>query len=203
MLQLNKDAFYDAIRPRLFAGSIKAGQFAGLETITDYYAKRYTDKHWLAYLLATTHHETAKTWQPIDEHGSDKYFFEMYDKAGKRPHVAADLGNVMPGDGVRYHGRGYVQLTGRANYAAFSKVLTLDLVSHPEKAKEPATAAKILVEGSVRGLFTGKKLADYFVGVREDQRNARRIINGLDKAELIAGYYNAFKDALHPSLLTV
>ena len=54
-----------------------------------------------------------------------------------------DLGNVRPGDGVRYHGRGYIQLTGRANYTAASKALKVDLLRHPEQAATPQYGFRI------------------------------------------------------------
>jgi putative chitinase len=89
---------------------------------------------YVAYALATAYLETAHTMQPIEEFGGPAYFFRMYDKAGNRPAVAAQLGNTMPGDGVKYHGRGYVQLTGRANYSKATAKLGVDLVNHPELA---------------------------------------------------------------------
>lgn len=56
-----------------------------------------------------------------------------------------DLGNVMRGDGKLYMGRGIFQLTGRANYTAMSVKVGTDLIANPERAAEPATAAKIAV----------------------------------------------------------
>ena len=197
---INRELFFDAVRAKLFGGTLKSAQFEGLTVIIDYYLSHYTDLHWLAYVLATAYHETAKTMQPIDEHGTDKYFFEMYDMNGKRPKVAKDLGNSFPGDGVRYHGQGYVQLTGRANYATMGKLFGVDLVKNPTLAKLPSLAAKVLVEGMTRGMFTGRKLADYFIGAKEDALNARRIINGVDCNVVIAGYYRHFLAALHPTL---
>lgn len=142
---------------------------------------------WTAYGLATAWHETAHTLQPIRERGGRAYFKRMYDKAGERPHVAARLGNTQPGDGVRFAGRGYVQITGRHNYAKYG------LLDDPDRALDPAVAAHILVDGMEKGTFTGKKLSDYLPG---DYVNARRIINGLDKAEEIARLAKAFEAAL-------
>jgi putative chitinase len=56
-----------------------------------------------------------------------------------------NLGNVHPDDGWAYHGRGYVQLTGRAHYANVGKQLGLDLVNHPELAEHPENAARIAI----------------------------------------------------------
>lgn len=142
---------------------------------------------WKAYALATAWHETATTMQPIKEHGGPAYFTRMYDPRGARPHVAANLGNTKPGDGVKFAGRGYVQLTGRRNYTRYG------IVDRPDDAMKPDIAAAIMRDGMAQGIFTGKKLSDYLPG---DYVGARRIINGTDKAKLIAGYAEAFEDAL-------
>jgi len=85
-----------------------------------------------------------------------------------------------------------VQITGRANYARMTQVLGLapeaDLVGDPEQALRPAIAYQIMSVGMRKGLFTGKKLADYIGPGKCDYRNARQIINGLDQADRIAGY---------------
>lgn len=57
-----------------------------------------------------------------------------------------DLGNTEPGDGWKFHGRGFVQLTGHYNYERYGKALGLDLVNHPDLAADPANAAKIAVQ---------------------------------------------------------
>jgi putative chitinase len=95
-----------------------------------------------------------------------------------------------------YYGRGYVQLTWLSNYRAAGRKLGLDLVGNPALALEPGPAAQILVRGMVEGWFTGKKLSAYFTPMAADPTNARRIINGTDKAALIAGYHGKFLFAL-------
>lgn len=141
-----------------------------------------------AYILATAHHET----------GQFKWLREIWGPTAqqKRYEGRADLGNTVTGDGKRFLGRGYVQITGRRNYTDWSKRLGLDLVAKPELAERPEIAAKILVEGMRLGTFTGKKLSDYLPG---DYINARRIVNGTDKANLIAGYAKQFEAALSAS----
>ena len=87
-----------------------------------------------------------------------------------------------------YYGRGYVQLTWKDNYAKFAKYLGVDLVGNPDLALNPKYAAQIAAYGMKNGSFTGKKLSDYILGAKQDFENARRIINGTDKAATFAGY---------------
>ncbi len=131
-----------------------------------------------AYVLATVYHETAHTMKPIYERGPKAYFnkYEAGTAIGKR------LGNTVKGDGFKYRGRGFVQLTGRANYAKYG------LVDDPDQALDPKIAASIAVKGMQSGKFTGKKLSDYLTTSKTDFMNARRIINSKDKAALIASY---------------
>ena len=156
---------------------------------------------WAAYMLATVKHECADTWQPIVERGARAYFdkYETGTALGRR------LGNSEPGDGWRFRGRGYVQITGRANYARMTQALGLgpeaDLVADPEQALRPAIAYRIMSVGMRKGLFTGKKLGDYLNSQGTDYVNARRIINGLDQAATIAGYARTLESILKASLV--
>ena len=79
---------------------------------------------------------------------------------------------------------------------AWSAALGVDLVNDPERAAEPELGAQILVTGMRDGLFTGKALGDYIAADFSDFRGARRIVNGTDRADLIAGYANTFRYAL-------
>lgn len=150
----------------------------------------------LAYVLATAYHETASTMQPVAEYGGDAYKRTLYDIAGRDPARARLMGNTQPGDGVRYAGRGFVQLTWKNNYALAGRKLGLDLVARPDDAMEPDIAARILVAGMAEGWFTGKTLATYIDGGTCDWKGARRIVNGTDKADLIAGYARRFHAAI-------
>jgi predicted chitinase len=100
------------------------------------------------------------------------------------------------GDGKYWLGRGLVQLTHKANYERMSRETGIDLVAEPGRAMETDVAVAILFAGMEKGLFTGRKLADYFADGRADWTQARRIINGLDRATDVAAYGRAFHLAL-------
>ena len=195
---MDRPTFFAAVRRQPFRGKMTQQQVEGLKAILDEWDRWMPkgDQRWLAYLLGTAFHETATTMQPIREYGGDGYFFRMYDIRGDRPNVARTLGNTQPGDGARFCGRGFVQLTGRAGYIRAGRAVGVDLIATPDAAMRPDFAAHIAIVGMAEGWFTGKKLADYFNTAVTDWRNARRIINGLDRADLIAGYAIAFHGAI-------
>jgi len=182
-------------------GQLGESQSSGLESLlanieTD---PDVTDPRWAAYMLATIKHECADTFQPITERGSQSYF----DKYEPGTSIGKNLGNTQAGDGYLFRGRGYVQLTGRANYQNMSGRLALsgddDLVLHPDVALQADIAYKIMSYGMRRGSFTGKKLGDYINAAGCDYRQARRIINALDRADDIAGYAASFESSLASS----
>jgi putative chitinase len=153
-----------------------------------------------AYGLATAAHETGRTMKPIREKGGKAYLERMYDIEGERPDKARDLGNDLPGDGVRYAGRGYVQLTGKANYRKAGVRIGYDLVKSPDLALDTAIAARILVWGMSEGWFTGRRLAAFLpasgAATFEMFRRARRIVNGTDRDSAIALLALDFQSAL-------
>lgn len=162
----------------------------------------------VAYTLATAYHETAGTMQPVKEYGGEAYFTRMYDINGARPAKARELGNLTPGDGAKYAGRGYPQLTGKRNYAyADAKLKELgilkpgeSLIDNPDLAMRPDIAAAIMVYGMTEGWFTGRDLDDDIPRVGpatfEQFLKSRDIINGTDKAEKIAREAVEFQKAV-------
>lgn len=193
-MALNRKVFFDKVRPAPFGGSLTTPQVQGMGAILSEWERRnLTDLRWLAYMLATTFHETDTTMQPIYERGKRDYF-DKYEPGTK---IGATLGNTKMGDGYLYRGRGFVQLTGRHNYEKMHVIIGVDLTNDPDLALDPANAASIMFEGMSRGTFTGKRLTDYFNATMTDYANARRIINGTDRAELIAGYARSFYTALN------
>lgn len=194
----DKAKFFKECRRTVMGPTLDGDEVTGAEAITD--AMQGLPLAYVAYALATSYHETGHTMQPIKEYGGNAYFHRMYDKEGRRPHVARALGNTKPGDGVRYAGRGYVQLTGRANYTKAHAQTGFPLTRNPDLAMRRDVAAQIMREGMLEGWFTGKKFASYLPSDRpatiEQFTSARRIINGRDKARMIAKYAVEFQSAL-------
>ena len=199
-MAFNEALYYDRIRTsNLFGPKFDSNEFKGVQEVTNACRAAKWPIAYTAYALATAYHETAATMQPIKEYGGRSYFMNNYDVTGKNPDRARKYGNTAVGDGARYFGRGYVQLTWKVNYAKAEKELGYKLVSNPDLALDPKVAAAVMVRGMQEGWFTGKKLSHYFTfasATRAEFAQARRIINGTDKAELIAGYALKFQDAL-------
>lgn len=197
------EAFFAKVRAGLLGPTLSAGEVDGCNAILT--ATATWPLAWVADGLATAYHETAHTMQPVKEIGGPAYFRRMYDPEGNRPNVAAALGNIHPGDGARFPGMGYVQATGRGNARKLTVALRahgidVDLEADPELLLRPDVAAFALEFGMRTGLFTGRKLADFLPAERPATRAefmaSRRIINGQDRADLIADYALAFQDAL-------
>lgn len=102
---------------------------------------RYSGARLLQVFPGRNGMRTAERADAIAASGPEKVAEAIYggDWGAKR------LGNTQGGDGWKYHGRGYVQLTGRDNYAAAGKALGLDLINHPELAADREVAAKIAI----------------------------------------------------------
>jgi len=123
-----------------------------------------TNRNQLCYVMATIQHETAHTYRPIAEFGGRR-----------RPYAP-------------YYGRGYVQLTHKFNYEKYKSLLSKDFVTSPNDVMQSDVSLFIIIHGMKNGIFTGKKLDDYISGRNVDFHQARRIVNGMDKARLIEGY---------------
>jgi len=122
-----------------------------------------TDKASVIAVLATVGTEVA-SFEPINEFGDSQYFSRNYD--GR-----ADLGNTHPGDGARYHGRGFIQLTGRVNYRGYEQKLGVPLESQPELALDPTVAARVLgCYFKDRGIAADAREGDW--------KTVRRKVNG-------------------------
>ena len=179
--------FFDNVRKPLF-GKLSASQVAGHEDIIKELQKRKVSLAQAAYVLATAYHETAKTMQPVRE--------------GLKASDAWRKKNLRY---YPWYGRGHVQLTWKENYVKADKQLGLGgaLVANPGLALDPKVSAEVLVEGMIEGWFSGNKQGvrytlDRYIttGTLAQYKQARRIINLMDKADLIAGHAIVYKEAL-------
>ena len=132
---------------------------------------------------ATIAVETAHSFRPIQELGGPAYFTRLYE--GRK-----DLGNTEPGDGVRYHGRGYIQITGRANYRSFGNEIGVDLEGNPDLACAPGAAAEVLAIFFKDRHVSGSAIA-------RDWHMVRRRVNGgtngmVDFLDCVNALLNAF-----------
>ena len=97
----------------------------------------------LAQFMAQTRHESAD-FSRMTEIGNANYFAKRYDPK-YAPGKARILGNTRAGDGIRYHGRGFIQITGRDNYRRAGEALGIPLEQNPDLAADPKIAARIAV----------------------------------------------------------
>jgi hypothetical protein len=185
---IDRDVFFNEVRTSLFDGAMSQEQVDGMSVILavwDYQAggTPATDQRWLAYMLATTFHETAARMWPIEEYGRGQ---------------GHSYGEEDPETGQTYYGRGFVQLTWRENYSKASKILALyderDLEYHAWMALDSLIATRVLFRGMAEGWFTGRKLGEFFNDDTDDPVEARIIINNdvSKNGQLIAGYHDAF-----------
>ncbi|MDI7862522.1 hypothetical protein MRS76_11175 [Rhizobiaceae bacterium n13] len=198
---IDMETFFAYARRAPFGGALKQVQINGVNAILAAAAAAgVIDLRLIAYMLATAFHETGGTMAPVRETfaKSDAQAVASLEKAwrdGKlgwvtKPYWRPDK------SGRSWFGRGLVQLTHLVNYEKMSKLVGIDLVRDPATAMGLQTSAAILVIGMMRGTFTGKKLSDYFNVSVNNAEGARAVVNGKDKAKLIAGYYIAFLDSL-------
>lgn len=178
-------AFFDKVVAGL--GKLSQNEVDGINVLLD--ATRSLPITHRAYVLATAWHETGPAASIL--HMTPRREIWGPTEAQRGYEGREDLGNTQPGDGKRFMGRGYVQITGRRNYERASKIVGRDLVANPDLAMKPAIASVIIVDGMTKGWFTGKKMADFI-----EYGAMRAVVNGSDKAELIAGYAQKFEAAL-------
>lgn len=172
---------------RNYFGSLNQSQVEGLEfLLSKFDNETQFSNEQVAYMLATVKHETADTFQPIEERGGYNYFKYLIGKLGIKTLAEAN----------KYKGRGYIMTTGRTNYEKFSLIFNIDFITNPELIAEKENSYKIMIYGFVNGTFTGKKLTDYIDGEKLDYFNARRIINGTDKASLIQDYAEKLREGI-------
>lgn len=164
---MNRDAFFATIRPKL--GPFRQSQVDGFVKVLDEGERRAVSLYHEAYILATAWWETARAMQPVREGGGEAYL------RGKAYYP--------------WVGEGLVQVTWEENHRKFGATAPGQLMTWP-------IALRALYDGMMLGMFTGKKLADYIKPGNVDYTNARRVVNGTDKAKEIASIALLFEKAL-------
>jgi len=205
-MRIDRRIVFAGLRNAVFGGRLSQGQVEGVEAVlTRFSARGWADPRWLAYMLATAHHETGGTMQAVRETfaATDDEAFARLERAwraGKLPTVRTPYWR-RDAAGRSYYGRGLVQITHRENYEKMSRVTGLDHVAEPDLALRLGVAATILVVGMTEGLFSGVRLADTFAGTKADWTGARKIVNGTDRAKKIAVTARIFDAAIRAGLM--
>ncbi len=188
----NPKAFFDSVRECNVLGStLKPDQVTGLQAVLAAAKEAGWPLAFTAYALATACHETNCTMQPVRE---AYWLSEGWRRANLRYYP--------------FYGRGYVQLTWKANYERADRELGLDgrLNDNLDLAMAPDIAAKIMVKGMQEGWFCADRAGQRYTLARHlpttgaasqaQFKEARRIINGTDKAAKIADEAIKFQTAL-------
>jgi surface antigen/uncharacterized protein YraI len=194
-MKIDHPKFIDLYNAQPQYSALDGNQASGMSTLLGFLEadSNVSDVRWAAYMLATVKLECGDAWQPVEEGGKGQGF----------PY--GDPVTVTGSDGMTYvntyYGRGYVQITGVDNYQKMSGILNLgdQLVIHPERTLDPTISYEIMSSGMINGYFTGVGLGDFINGSQTDYVNARKIVNGLDKADVIAGDATTLESLLRES----
>ena len=144
-----------------------------------------------SYVLATVAWETARTFKPIEEYGKGKgrkYGTWYTNSKGVKYGIAGSGGDTyLYSDYPHlYYGRGHTQNTWLDNYEYIKQRTGVDVVNNPNLLLDSKLSAEVTVLAMKEGWYTGKKLSDYINDKKKDLLEARRIVNGNDKAKEIA-----------------
>lgn len=202
MTNLDKRVLFTYLRKAPFGGRLRQKQVEGVELIIRTFEELYPDadvRH-VANCLAQVYLETGGRMEPVRETfaASDWEARRNLDKAWKSGQLTWVTKNYWKDN---YFGRGFIQITHKVNYHKLGLRLGLDLVGNPSLALDPKIAARIAVVGMMEGLFvSGHSLPVYFNDTTDDAIGARRIVNGTNKAKLIASYHYQIVDAIEKAL---
>lgn len=191
--------FYDNLRGGLFQGKISAQQFEGIEALlNEWNRQKGYDWRRFSYILGTVYHETRGTMQPVEETGRG-----VGKPYGKKLKYGGGPGKRIPytNPDKLYYGRGHTQNTWYEVYEALSKAARAqgknwDFLANPELLLEMEPSVWATFYAMKVGLYTGKQLDQFFNNDREDWLNARKIVNGKDRAVMVASYAMHFYDAV-------
>lgn len=193
--------FFDTVRP-LFK-SLKQHQVDGMKNIIGYARDNNVSRVHLAYMLATTYHESAAWMQPIRE-GARRYGPSYTDRSARNAVAVIFAKGIIrrnyalpDSNGNSFYGRGLVQITWKANYVKLGKAIGVDLANNPDLTLKWEYALPCLYIGMRDGLYTGKSL-DMITEENHNYYEARAMINS-DKrknGKKIADQAELFYDAL-------
>ena len=210
---MDRARFFAELRrsPHIFGKSLSAGQVETLEMMIDEGLRQNVMRQQLAYIMSTAYGEAGSSLKPVAENLS--YTAERIRQVwptrfksvaeakpyARNPQKLANkvyggrIGNgpESSGDGWMFRGRGLVQITGRANYRKFG------IENTPDEALKLSKAIRIMFDGMLQGIFTGKRLGEYINFNKQDYTNARRVVNGTFDAARYARNAQAFDDALN------
>ena len=181
-MQVNRPAFYTSLRTEKLFTTLTQLQVDSIDAILNEAEKQGCSVTQKAYLFATAYHECynpkdpTTRLTPMREFGGEAYL----KKKKYYPYV----------------GMGFSQLTWLENYRKESKRLGLDLIKEPTLILHIPTAANSHVFCMMNGRYTGVGLTKYINDKKTDYVNARRVVNGTDKASVIADYAVRFERAL-------
>jgi putative chitinase len=201
-MAINRKVFFDGIRSGPFPGKLNKSQVDGITPIIDVFERlKLTDPQWLAYILATVFHETGQRMVPVREGfaSTDAQARAAVASLYRKGRIRRDY--AIPSHGFSWFGRGRVQNTHYENYLALEQRLGHPFTTNPSLLLDPIIDAEVTVIGHVEGIWAGDskgrhKLSRYFNKTISDPIGARRIVNGTDKAVLIAGYHKQFHSDL-------
>ena len=145
----------------------------------------------LAAFMAQSALETGN-YRSLIEEGSKRYFLR-YDKTSKNPDhrkTAKRLGNTEPGDGAKFKGRGYLQITGRWNYGAVGKLIGKDLINNPELLENP----EIAIQADIA--FWKMRVRPNVSNFNDVRAVTRPINKGLDKLSVRKKNFKEYKTLL-------
>lgn len=197
---IDRKTFFAQVRAQF--QPLNQSQVEGFNAILDEWERsKGDDIRQLAYMLATAWHETGTAMQAIIETqqpGEGRVSVDTAIGRLNRSYAAGKLTWVKSpywgrdAKGRSYLGRGLVQLTHATNYRKLGDAIGVDLLANPDLALDLRIAIRVMFVGMERGLFTGHSLDRHFHGVTADWVNARRIINGTERADVVAAHGRAF-----------
>jgi predicted chitinase len=178
----------DSIKPETIAAAL--GSFGPIENVRSNWPliEGALDRHEISSLptriaaIATVAVETGR-FAPIRERGGPAYFTKNYENR-------ADLGNTQVGDGAKFYGRGYIQITGRSNYAEYGREIGVDLIANPDLALDPAIGAEVLA------LFFRTKNIPRLADARKWEAVRKRVNGGLNGWDRFSAYVETLEKAL-------